>query len=308
MNTKYFKHNFIKNRLEKRIPAMRIKKMQKKCIRRLIDLCLLGFALFLCFPILMVFSGVLKSGGELSDCLAPVLGEKGMINWKLLPLYPTGGHLVDLLFYKPQFHVVFWNSMGIVSGILLGQLLIGTPMAWAFARFSFPGKKPLFTLYVILMLMPFQVTMLPSYMVLQGLGILDTPWAVILPAVCSTFPVFLMYQGFASIPGECIEAAKIDGADNWQVYGYIGLPLGSGGIFSALVLGFLEYWNMIEQPMAFIKTPSKYPLSLFLPQISLAQAGMVLAVSVIMLAPALFVFFIGQDYLEAGIAASGLKG
>lgn len=285
-----------------------LKKIKSKFIRGVMDVSLLGMALFLCFPILMVLSGVVKSSRELSDSIAPILGAGGSLNWKLLPLYPTGKHMVDLLFYKPQFHVVFWNSMGIVTGILLGQFIIGTPMAWAFARFEFPGKKPLFVLYVTLMLMPFQVMMLPSYLILQKLHLLDTHLAVILPAVCSTFPIFIMYQSFTSIPKECIEAAWMDGASQWQIYGYIGLPLGSGGIFSALVLGFLEYWNMMEQPMAFIRTPSRYPLSLFLPQIGLEQAGMVLAASVITLIPALFVFYIGQEYLEQGIAASGLKG
>lgn len=287
----------------------RIRKWKKKCVRRAGDLCLLAVALFMCFPILLVLSGVPKSTGELAKSLAPILETGGgELHWNLLPLYPTGKHLVDILFFRPQFHVVFWNSMKITAFILLGQLILATPMAWGFARFSFHGKKALFTLYVILMLMPFQVMMLPSYLILNQLNILDTHWAVILPAMCSTLPVFLMYQGFASIPKECIEAAWIDGANNWQVFGYLGLPLGSGGILSAMVLGYLEYWNMLEQPMTFLKTPSKYPLSLFLPQIGMEQAGMVLAASLIMLIPAMFVFFAGQDYLEQGIAVSGLKG
>ncbi|MDE6906028.1 MAG: carbohydrate ABC transporter permease [Lachnospiraceae bacterium] len=285
------------------------KKIRKICLRYLGDIILLGAALLMCFPILLLLTGVVKSTGELKDGLAPILGiGEGRIHWNLLPLYPTGEHLMDILLFKPQFHVVFWNSMKITACILAGQLFLAAPMAWGFARFSFPGKKVIFTLYVILMLMPFQVMMLPSYLILNAMDILDTHMAVILPAMCSTLPVFLMYQGFASIPKECIEAAQIDGADNWQVFMHLGLPLGSGGILSAMVLGYLEYWNMLEQPMTFLKTTAKFPLSLFLPQISMEQAGMVLAASLIMLVPAMFVFFAGQDYLEQGIAVSGLKG
>lgn len=88
---------------------------------------------------------------------------------------------------------------------------------------------------------------------------------------------------------------------------YIGIPLGSSGILSAMVLGFLEYWNLMEQPLAFLSDPSLWPLSLYLPEINLAQSGMVLAASVITLIPAVFVFVMGQDYLEQGIVAAGIK-
>ena len=116
-----------------------------------------------------------------------------------------------------------------------------------------------------------------------------------------------MYRGFVAIPKDLYEAAKIDGANEWQVFFRVGLPLGSPGILSALVLGFLEYWNMVEQPLAFLSDPSRWPLSLYLPEIDLQRAGVALAASVITLIPAVFVFFMGQDYLEQGIAASGMK-
>jgi multiple sugar transport system permease protein len=137
--------------------------------------------------------------------------------------------------------------------------------------------------------------------------LMNTHWSIILPAVFSTFPVFIMYRGFAAIPKELYEAAKIDGAGDWQTFIRIGIPLGSPGILSALVLGFLEYWNMVEQPLAFLEDLSLWPLSLYLPEIDLRRAGMALAASVITLIPAVFVFFMGQDYLESGITASGMK-
>ena len=198
--------------------------------------------------------------------------------------------------------------MKITGGILLGQLLVGVPAAWAFARYRFPCHNLLFTLYMVLMLMPFQVTMLSNYLVLNGMGLMDTQLSIILPGIFSTFPVFLLYRFFSSIPVEILESARIDGAGELQIFLQFGLPLGSAGIISQAVLGFLEYWNLVEQPLTFLKDQRLWPLSLFLPDITLSNAGMAVTASVITLLPALLVFLAGQNYLEQGIAASGLKG
>lgn len=270
--------------------------------------CLLVFGLLICLPIFAVILGAFKSTRELTEALSPIIGTSGgSVHWRLFPFYPTGMHFVKLLFYTPEFFTVFWNSMKLVGCILLGQMFVAVPAAFGFSRFSFRGKHALFLSYVILMLMPFGVMMLPSYLVLKGMHLMNTHWAIILPVVFSAFPVFLMYRGFEAIPKELYEAAKIDGAGDWQMFFWIGIPLGSPGILSALVLGFLEYWNMVEQPLAFLEDLSLWPLSLYLPEIDLSRAGMALAASVITLIPAVFVFFMGQDYLESGIAASGMK-
>lgn len=197
--------------------------------------------------------------------------------------------------------------MKIVMWILTGQLFIAVPAAWAFAVYPFRFRKFLFTMYIVLMLMPFQVTMLSSYLVLNRLSLLNTHGAVILPAVFSTFPVFLIYRGFCDLPKGLMEAARIDGAGEWTIFARLGLPLASGGILSAAVLGYLEYWNLIEQPLAFLEDQSLWPLSLYLPEISLEQAGYSFVASVITLIPAVFVFLSGREYLEQGIVASALK-
>ncbi|MBR1930904.1 MAG: carbohydrate ABC transporter permease [Lachnospiraceae bacterium] len=271
-----------------------------------ITLGILAIPVFL--PVMMVMCASIKSGNELTTLLAPVVNSgAGEIQWNFFSLYPTGGHFFRLLFYTPEFFTVFWNSMKIVFLILLGQLFIGIPAAWAFAAFRFRGKNILFLLYLCLMLLPFQVTMLPSYVMLNSIHLMNTQAAVILPAVFSTFPVFLTYRSFCEIPQELLEAARMDGAGEGSIFLALGLPLGSGGILSALVLGFLDYWNMMEQPLAFLQDKTLWPLSLYLPEIDIAHAGRALAASVITLIPATFVFALGQDYLEQGIAASGIK-
>lgn len=280
------------------------KKFRKLAVTMLMFLT----ALIICMPVILLVSGSLKGTDELSSGLAPVLGDANyMAEFRLLPRYPTLRHYLELLFDTPEYYVVFGNSLKIVIGTLAGQLLVGIPSAWAFARFTFPGRKILFTIYTILMMMPFSVTMLSSYLVLHDLSLLDNLWGIILPGVFSTFPVFIMYRGFCGIPKGLLEAARVDGAGEFQIFIHMGLPLGSAGIGSALVLGFLEYFSLIEQPLAFLKNKSLWPLSLYLPQIGLSDAGYAFAASAAALIPAVFVFLLGQDYLEKGIIATGMK-
>ena len=116
-----------------------------------------------------------------------------------------------------------------------------------------------------------------------------------------------MYHFFRSIPKGIIESAELDGANKFQVFLHIGVPLGSSGIVSALVLSFLDAWNLIEQPLTFLKNKTLWPLSLYLPNISMNNAGLAFVASVITLIPSLLVFMAGQNYLEQGIAASAVK-
>ena len=138
--------------------------------------------------------------------------------------------------------------------------------------------------------------MLSEYLVFDRLHLLNTPWSVILPAIFSTFPIFIMYRFFCGVPDAIIESAKLDGAGNIQIFLRIGIPLGSGGIVSAMVLGF-----------TFLKDKSLWPMSLFLPDIDLSKAGLAFAASVMTLLPSFFVFLAGQDYLEQGIVAAAVK-
>lgn len=265
-------------------------------------------AFFVWIPLWMLLSASFMGSREIAHNLAPVLNEKtGYANWSILPQYPTLKPYIELLLDAPGFFKMFWNSCIQVFPIVIGQIMIGTPAAWAFARFRFRGKGVLYALYIVLMLMPFQVTMVSSYFVLDQLGLMNTIWAIILPGAVSTFPVFLMIRFFAVIPSTLIEAASLDGAGSWQIFLRLGLPLGAPGILSAVVLGFLEYWNALEQPMTFLKDQTIWSLSLYLPTVTAENAGASLAASVIMLTPALLIFLFGQKYLEAGIAASGMK-
>ena len=274
----------------------------------LIGMVLTFIAFFVWVPLWLLISGSFMGAEEMAQNLAPVVsGTEGTALWPLLPMYPTLRPYLELLLDTPQFFAMFWNSCRQVFPVVIGQVLIGAPAAWAFARFRFRGKKALFSLYIVLMLMPFQVTMVSSYLVLDGLGLMDTAWAIILPGAVSTFPVFIMVRFFTAIPSALTEAAALDGAGPFQTFLHVGLPLGAPGILSAVVLGFLEYWNALEQPLTFLKDKTLWPLSLYLPTVTADNAGVSLVASVIMLVPALLIFLFGQKYLEQGITAAGMK-
>lgn len=276
--------------------------------RIIIYIILLALAFVACYPILFLLTGSFMSPDELREHLSPILyGTSQYTRWQFIPTYPTGKSFVELLMDSPKFFLTFWNSTKITVGILLGQLVVSVPAAWGFSKFKFPCKKLIFTLYIILMMMPFQVTMLSSFLVLDSMQLVNTHWSVILPGMFSTFPVFIMCNFFNGIPEAIIESAKIDGASTIRIFFHLGIPLGSSGIISILVLGFLENWNLIEQPLTFLEDKALWPLSLFLPNISLDNAGLAFASSVITLIPAVLVFICGQNYLEQGIMATAVK-
>ena len=131
--------------------------------------------------------------------------------------------------------------------------------------------------------------------------------AVILPGAASTLPVFIMTRFFMDVPEAVMEAAAVDGASSFQTFLRFGLPLGAPGILSAVVLGFLEYWNAIEAPQAFLKNQALWPLSLYMSNITADNAGVSLIASLITLIPPLLIFLSGQKYLEQGIISSGMK-
>ncbi len=239
--------------------------MKPAVTRALLTVSLGWMALSVWWPLWFLFFGALTPADELAATIGPALhdGAAQAVRWQLLPSWPTLQPMVELLLDTPAFFAMFWNSCIQVFPQLLGQLIFCTPAAWALSRLRFRGRRICMNLYMILMLLPFQVTMVPNYLVLNKLGLLDTHWALILP-----------------------------------------------GCFSAMVLAFLEGWNAIEQPMTFLKDPSRWPLSLYLASFNDANGqtlATAMAASLIMLAPAVLIFRFGQQYLELGIQASGLK-
>ncbi|MDE6925608.1 MAG: carbohydrate ABC transporter permease, partial [Acetatifactor sp.] len=162
---------------------------------------------------------------------------------------------------------------------------------------------------IILMLMPYQVTLVPNYLVSDWFHLLDSYWAIWLPGIFSPFAVYLLTKFMRRIPDGVIEAAQIDGAGEWQIYRKICMPLCKGAICSAAILVFIDYWNMVEQPLILLSDGETHPLSVFLSKINSGEIGLAFAVATIYMVPSLLIFLYGEEYLVDGITyQGGIKG
>ena len=158
---------------------------------------------------------------------------------------------------------------------------------------------------VLLMLMPYQVTLVPNYLVSKWLHILDTRWAIILPGAFAPFSVFLLTKFMRRIPYSLIEAAKIDGAGEWQVFTRVCMPQCRAALYSIAILVFIDYWNMVEQPIVLLPDAEKQPLSVYLSTINTGEVGLAFAIATIYMVPTLLLFLHGEEYLVEGIATQG---
>lgn len=202
--------------------------MRKK--EPLLPVLILGLLAFtVLWPLWFTVDGALMALDELTAALGPALldtADGGYAVWTILPSWPTLQPLAELLLDTPQFFSAFWNTCLLAFAQIAGQLVVAAPASWAFAKLRFAGRRFLLLGYIALMVLPFQVLMVPNYLIATRLGIYDTPLSVILPGVFSAFPVFIMTRSFQDVPNELLEAAKLDGATAWQTFWKIGVPLG----------------------------------------------------------------------------------
>ena len=208
----------------------------------------------------------------------------------------------------PTYLKLFCNSAMYTGAILLGQALVVPLTAYALSRFTFRGRDVLFFLILVLMILPFPVTMAPSVTVLRWLGLLDTPWAVILPMCFSPFYIFLMRQFMVSIPPELLEAGMVDGVGPVRGFIHVILPVCRPILGAAAALSFADCWNLVEQPLIFLANkPSLQPLSVMFNQISTDGADVAFAGSALYLLPCLLIYLFFQEDIVAGIQLSELK-
>ncbi len=229
-------------------------------------------------------------------------------NMMLIPEQVTFKSYVYLLFYKPKYLILFWNSVKITVSIIVGQAIISFLGAYGFIQSDFKGKQIIFYMYIIVMLLPLQVVLVPNFMIIQKLGLMDSHLAIILSGIFSPFGVFLLTQYMKAIPKEYIEAAYMDGCNEMDILINIFLPITKAGLFALVILAFIEYWNVVEQAIVFLQDIYKQPLSLFLSTISEQQVESIFAASCFYMIPVIIVFLYGQDYLVEGIELSGIKG
>lgn len=227
------------------------------------------------------------------------------VNLKFIPDKVTFSQYISGLVKSPEYLLKFWNSVLLVVPIVIFQVAIAAIAAYSFTRWRGKIRSLIFFFYVILMLMPYQVTLVPNYLVSDWLGILNTSWSIILPGAFAPFSVFLLTKFMRRIPYALIEAAKIDGAGEWQIFTKICLPQCRAALYSIAILVFIDYWNMVEQPLVLLSDAEKQPLSVFLSSINQGEIGLAFAMATIYMLPSLLIFLHGEEYLVEGIAHSG---
>ena len=276
------------------------------------------FAIVFLLPIILTFTNSFMSASEISANYGSIFAttDKGgkvfvskTVNLKLIPDMITLGQYITVLFKSPEYLFKFWNSVIYVVPIVVVQLGIATLASYGFARYDGKLKRAIFFAYIVMMLMPYQVTLVPNFLVSRSLGLYGTAWSILLPGFFSPFAVYLLTKFMKRIPTEVMEAASIDGANEWMIFSRICMPLCKGGLASIAILVFFDYWNMVEQPLILLPDVDKHPLSVFLSKINTGEISLAFAVAVIYLVPPLLIFLYGEDYLVEGISyQGGIKG
>ena len=227
------------------------------------------------------------------------------VNLKFIPDKVSFSQYETVLFKTPEYLYKFWNSVILVIPIVIFQVSIASFAAYSFMRYRSRVKNAIFFFYIVLMLMPYQVTMVPNFLVAQWLGLLNTRWAVIFPGVFAPFSVFLLTKFMRRIPSSLIEAAKLDGANEWQIFTGVCLPQCRSALYSIAILVFIDYWNMVELPIILLADSESQPLSVYLSVINSQEVGIAFAVAVVYMVAPLMLFLHGEEALVEGITQSG---
>ena len=284
---------------------------QHKGVRfRIVCALLFVMALIMLWPMVQTF---LYSFSSISDMKAYMQTRNNfdMDVWmdsRLSPRMFSLSQYYQILITDNTVLHLFVNSVMYTVIILLGQAIVIPAMAFALSKFRFPGRDGLFFVIILLMLLPFQVTMVPNVLTLRAMGLLNTIWAVVLPMWFTPFYIFLVRQFMVSLPGELIEAASIDGAGTFRTYIHIVLPVCRPILGAAAALSFADCWNLVEQPLTYLTERADIqPLSVMFNQLANENTGFEFAGAALYILPALFVYLFFQEDILSGIQLTELK-
>jgi len=229
---------------------------------------------------------------------------------KWIPHPPILDHFRQL-FQQVNFLVHFKNSLIVATGITFLSLFFSSMAGYAFAKFQFPKREKIFALLLATMMIPGQVTMIPVFLILRNLGLLNTYWGLILPASASVFGIFLVRQFMRSLPSELIESARIDGCSEFRIYWNIMLPQAMPALATLAIFTFMASWNDFLWPLIIMTKESMYTLPVALANLNgqyNTEWGLLMAGSVVVILPILILFLALQRYFVRGIALTGMKG
>ena len=279
--------------------VMKKKKGSAVLRRVLLYIVLILIAVIMVVPFLWMLSTSLKTQYDAVK-IPPV--------W--IPDPPQWENYVKLFTEQPMFQFML-NTIKIVFFVVLGQLFFSSLAAYSFARISFKGRNVVFFFYIATLMVPGQVTMIPTYLMFAKAGLTDNHLALILPAFFSAFGVFLLRQFFMSLPRELEEAAEIDGCNTFMTYWRIMLPLVVPAMLTLGVFTLMNTWNDYMGPLIYLSSPEKYTMTLgiaYFKGVYTTQWNLVMAGSIVSVVPILIAYLCAQKYFIEGIAFSGVKG
>lgn len=228
---------------------------------------------------------------------ASVQGESG---WSFHAWY-------QIFFGSSAYLIRFWNSIFLCSGITAGQLMISILAGFGFARYHFPGRKVLLFFMMVWMILPVQATLVPDYLILDRLHVLNTEMALIMPGIFLPLGTIILTSIFQSVPQDVFDAARLDGCDVLRLILSFAVPICKGGIACVVLLSFADSWNMVEQPIAFLDEIRKYPLSVALAWRADAEPAKQIVCCLLAAIPPVLLFFFWNDKLTEGIEVMGVK-
>lgn len=260
-------------------------------------------------PILYMLANSFMGAEEIRKYYGAIFGDggKATMSFHMIPDAVTLDGYYQMLLRRPDYLMKFWNSLFLTCSIVAGQVIVSCISAYGFAKFRFPLREPIFFLFIVLMMMPYQVTLVSNYIVLDQMKLIGSYAAIILPGIFGAFGIFLMRQVVVSVPDDIIEAAKLDGANHMRILFCVVLPQCKAGIASLIILSFIDNWNMVEQPLVFLKDASRYPLSIFLSSVNTSEPGLAFACGVLSMGVVLLLFLFFEEELVSGIEYVNFK-
>lgn len=232
------------------------------------------------------------------------------------PVEPRWANYSDVFRIAPFLRFIY-NTIYITLFAMLGQILSASAVAYGFSRFRFPGREMLFFVVLSTMMLPWQVTIVPTFLLFRFMGWINTYFPLILPFFFGggAFYIFLLRQFFMTIPKDLDEAAKIDGASSVRIFWNILLPLAKPALATVAIFSFIEHWNEFIAPLIFLNSPEKFTVSIGLRHFTASpfesdepREAILMAASLITALPVLILFFAAQKYFVQGIVTTGLKG
>ena len=267
-------------------------------------------AVIILLPMVQTFLYSFSSIPEMKNLMESrtIRNENKWMDLHLSPHMISLGQYEQILVKDEDILHYFTNSVLYAAAILLGQTLVIPALAFGLSKFKFRGRETIFFMIVMLMLLPFQVTMVPNVLTLRFMGLLDTVWAVILPMLFAPFFIFLIRQFMISLPDELLEASSIDGAGPFRSFLWIVLPVCRPVLGAAAALSFAESWNLVEQPLTYLTQATHLmPLSTQFNQLTTRSNGYEFAGAALYILPALLIYLFFQEDILAGIQLTEMK-